>query len=184
MFEVMKKRIIAFDFDGVLADKPFFVPKNLIELLFKGHCKKELKFRYPKRRFNQLVRKLSHLYFLRPAIKSNIEFLKKLARTNNYEIYLVSGRYHFLINESRLWLKKNGLSQIFKKVIINTGDAQPHLFKQRTLQKIKAQVYVDDDPLISDYLQEKTKLKIYCYSSQQADCQKATWIKQLEDMKI
>lgn len=169
----MAKVKIAFDLDGVIIDKPPFVPKRVIELLFKGHTGSQLHYRFPKFKAEQLIRKLSHLYLFRPPIESNLEFIKLLARDSRYELYVVSARYSFLKSETDLWLKKRKIENFFKKIYLNLGNEQPHLFKEKVLKKLKVAIFVDDDTLLADYLVEKLKgTRVYCFSRFKS-CQKA-----------
>jgi len=163
-----RRRIrIAFDLDGVIIDKPPFIPKKLLEWLFRGPRKDGLHYRFPTTKFEQWIRKLSHFWLFRPPIKKNIEFIKNLAKDPKYELYIVSGRYSFLEKETKKWLEKWKLTGIFKEIFINLKNEQPHLFKERILKKNGIQIFVDDDELISLYLSKKNIGKIFCYSKNQ-----------------
>lgn len=179
----MEKKIkIAFDLDGVIIDKPPLIPKKLLEKLFRGFKNKGLHYRFPKTQFEQQIRKLSHFYLFRPPIKKNIEFIKKLALSKKYELYVVSGRYLFLKNQTENWLEKRGLTSIFKKVFINLNNEQPHLYKEKMLAKIGADIYVDDDFLLADYLSKNKNCRIFCYSSKGEMCQKASRVRELKEI--
>lgn len=162
----MEKKIkVAFDLDGVIVNKPPLVPKKLLERLFKGAGGGVLHYRFPKSKLEQKIRRISHFYLFRPPIKKNIEFIKELSKNPKYELYAVSGRYSFLEDETKKWLEKRGLRGIFKNVFINLSDEQPHIFKEKKLKEIKAEVFVDDDCELADYLTGKiNECKIYCFS--------------------
>jgi len=161
----VKKIKIAFDLDGVIIDKPPLVPKKLIEWLFRGFKKNGLHYRFPHSKIEQRIRKFSHYYLFRPPIKKNIEFIKKLAKEKKYELYVISGRYSFLKEETEKWLKKRKIDSIFKQVFINLSNEQPHLFKEKKLKEIKAEIFVDDDYLIVNYLTDKiSDCRIFCFS--------------------
>jgi len=149
----MKKIRLAFDLDGILVDKPPLIPKKLLERLFKGK-QKGLHYRFPETKIEQSIRKISHFYLFRPPIKKNIILLKKLARNRKYDLYLVSSRYSFLEKETRAWLKKKKINQCFNQVILNLNNQQPHLFKEKQIEKFKIGIYLEDDPLITDYLEK------------------------------
>jgi len=172
-----KKIKIAFDLDGVIIDKPPFISKRLLERLFRGKKEKKLHYRFPKSKLEIFIRKLSHFYLFRPPIKENIKFIKKLAKNKKYELYVVSGRYSFLRPETDIWLKKCGLVGVFKEIYINGKDEQPHLFKERKLEEVKADIFIDDDSLLADYLAEKNiDAKVFCLGNMNENCQKATVI--------
>lgn len=160
----MKRKIkVAFDLDGVIADKPPFVPKGLLEWLFKGGRRGRFDYRFPHSRTEQAIRKLSHFYLFRPPIKKNIRLIKDLVKAGKYELFVVSGRYGFLKPETENWLKKRGLKGIFKKIYLNRLNEQPHLFKEKTLKQIRPDIFIDDDNEIVDYLTGKVGGKIYCF---------------------
>lgn len=171
----MEKKIkVAFDLDGIFIDKPPLVPKSLLEWLFKGSLSHRLHYRFPRGRGEQLVRKISHFYLFRPPLRQNLCWLKKLSSDENFVFFAVSGRYRFLQKETEIWLEKRGLKPLFKEVFLNLGNEQPHLFKEKVLKEIKADIFVDDDPLLADYLAQKLgTTRIYCYSRKKTGCQKA-----------
>lgn len=179
----MKKIKIAFDLDGVIIDKPPLIPKKLLERLFRGKTNHKLHYRFPKSKFEQLIRKISHFYIFRPPIRENIDFVKKLSKNSEYEIYAVSGRYSFIQEETRNWFKKRHIDNVFKQVFLNTEDEQPHLFKERKLKELGVQIFVDDDELLADFLADKLKnTKIFCLSDNECLCGKATKIHSLTSL--
>ena len=180
----MRKIKIAFDLDGVIIDKPPIIPKSLLERLFRGNCEEKLHYRFPKSKLEQKIRKLSHFYLFRPPIKQNIELIKEISRNSDYEIYFVSGRYSFLKEETHLWLEKRNLKNVAKDIFLNLNDEQPHFFKEKILKEIMADVFVDDDNLLADYLSEKLpKVKVFCYSAiKHVVCQKAKKINSLREL--
>lgn len=151
---------VGFDLDGVLANKPPLIPKSLLERLFKGKEKNGLYYRYPRLKLEIWLRKFSHFYLFRPPIRSNINFAKKLKK-RGYKLYLISSRYSFLEKETKAWLKKRGLSNVFEKIFLNLDDEQPHLFKTKVLKKLNLDYYFEDDKKTVDFLRLKFKNKIF-----------------------
>lgn len=143
---------IAFDLDGVLCNKPPIIPRFLIEYLFCGSRKKELCYRFPKTKIEQQIRKLSHFYLFRPPIKAGFNLLKKYPKD---QIFLVSARYSFLEKETYCWLEKQKIRNYFQDIFLNTNNDQPHLFKEKIVQQLKPDLFIEDDPLIARYLQTK-----------------------------
>jgi phosphoglycolate phosphatase-like HAD superfamily hydrolase len=163
----MNKKIkIAFDLDGVFVDKPPFIPKAVIEFLFRGHKSRKLHYRFPKNQAEQLIRKISHYYLFRPPIKENIEFLKRIAQKGNFELFIISGRYSFLEKETAVWLEKKGIKSYFKKVFVNLSNDQPHLFKEKILNQVKPDIFIDDDPVLVDYLVKKGLPNIFFFDKE------------------
>lgn len=175
---------IAFDLDGVIIDKPPLISKKLLERLFRRGGKEGLHYQFPKSKLEQRIRKLSHFYLFRPPIKKNVEFIRNLAKNSKYELYIISGRYSFLEKETENWLEKRMIKDLFKGIFLNLEDEQPHLFKEEILKKIGAEVFVDDDYLLADYLTEKLKItKVLCYSPGESNLsKKAVDIKKIEEL--
>ncbi|MBU0569248.1 glycosyltransferase, partial [Patescibacteria group bacterium] len=158
-----KKKLvkIGFDLDGVIINKPPFIPNNIIEWLYRSHSAKKLSYRYPNTKFEKQVRQLSHHPLLRPPLKSNLAFIRNLSKNKKYKLYAISSRYSFLQSRTEQWFKKNNLEGIFEKVYLNTSDEQPHLFKERILNKLKPDIFIEDDPCVVDYLKDRLgKIKI------------------------
>lgn len=152
-----KQKIIkvGFDLDGVIIDKPPFMPKILIEWLYRSHKNKRLAYRFPNKP-EQIIRWISHFPVFRPPLKKNLEYLIDYKK-NNHNIVAISSRYSFLEKRTQNWIKANGLEKVFTKVYLNTKDEQPHLFKERILKKISLDMYIDDDKPLVNYLKGKVK---------------------------
>ncbi|OGH19075.1 MAG: hypothetical protein A3F31_01105 [Candidatus Levybacteria bacterium RIFCSPHIGHO2_12_FULL_38_12] len=144
---------IGFDLDGIFIDKPPFVPKVIIERLYK---KKNgaIKYRIPGR-FEQIVRKISHAKLFRPAIKQNIKYLHKIHKFNSHRCYLISGRFGFIQKQTDHILNAYKISNVFYKRCVNLQSKQPHLFKNEMLKKLKIKKFVDDDLDLLIFLSKK-----------------------------
>jgi len=154
----MERIKIGIDLDGVVVNKPFFIPKSLIEWLFRAHHNHGKKYRIPKSKLEIAIRKLSHHWLIRPPITKNIKIIKQLAKAKNIKAYLISGRYQFLQKETDVWLKINGLTKLFPTPHINLSNLQPHLFKEQMAKKFKLDYFFDDDPIIINHF-KNTSLK-------------------------
>lgn len=160
-FKKIRGRLFGFDLDGVLADKPPFISKKCLEWLFKGDSRR-LHYRFPRYWWEQLLRRWSHFYLLRPPIKENLLFLKKIL-AHGGRVCLVSSRYSFLDRETKIWLKKNHLDSVFEQILLNPHNLPPHLFKEEALRLLKPAVYFEDDPEIVAYLHRRLKnTRIVC----------------------
>ena len=134
---------IGFDLDKVFIDYPPIVPDKIIDRLYKKKANGTLLYRIPSRP-EQILRRLSHLTFLRPPIYENISFLKSIPKDKN-ELYLISSRYKFLKKTTDELLKRHEFDKVFNAHYFNFDNKQPHLFKAQTLKKLKLDMYVDDD---------------------------------------
>jgi len=152
-----KKVRIGFDLDGVIIDKPPFIPHSIMEKLVREHDHKKLSYRYPTSSFERKIRFWSHHPLLRPPIKKNIRLIKELYKSKNYKLFVVSSRYSFLEERTRQWFRFYKLRKFFEKVYINLEDAQPHLFKEEMIKRLKLDVFIDDDLPLLDYLRKQLK---------------------------
>lgn len=143
---------VGFDLDGVLVDGPPFVPSWLLELLYRGTKGKKLHYRIPSSKIEIWIRQLSHNSFFRPPVLKNIEILKQM--TGN-ELFLITSRFSFLQKRTMNLLKLYGIDHLFKEIVLNSNDDQPHLFKLRTLERLKLDLFIDDDEDLLTFLKEK-----------------------------
>ncbi len=134
---------IGFDLDKVFIDYPPFFPSGLFDRLYKKKDPDVLLYRIPNYP-EQLGRKLLHLPFLRPPIKKNLTILRNIPKSTN-KLYLISSRYKFLKNETNRLVKKHQLNKTFDALYFNFTNKQPHLFKEDVLNKLKLDIYIDDD---------------------------------------
>lgn len=152
-----KKLKVGFDLDGIIVDKPFFVPKPIIEWLYRAHNGNHKKYRVPAWKPEILIRKLSHHWAFRLPLRKNLSLVKKIAQQKHIEAYIISGRYNFLKNRTKQWFKIHKLNGYFKKKYINMDNEQPHLFKEKMIKKLNLDYFFDDDPLTYEYLKDKIK---------------------------
>jgi len=152
-----KKIRVGVDLDGVIVGKPFFIPKNFLEWLVRSHTNSKKKYRFPKLKAEIWIRKKSHHWLLRPAMRGNIERIKKIGREKKLELFIISGRYNFLKKKTQIWLKKHHLEKTFQQVFINQKNKQPHFFKEEMIKRLKLDHFFDDDPIVIDYLKKRAK---------------------------
>ena len=152
-----KKRIvrIGFDLDGVIIGKPPFIPQIALEALVREHKNRNLSYRFPESEFERKVRIASHYPLLRPPIRKNIKIIKELNKSNNYTLFVVSSRYSFLEERTMEWFKFYKLRKFFKEIHINLKDEQPHLYKEKMINKLKLNVFIDDDLPLLNYLRKR-----------------------------
>ncbi len=152
---------IGFDFDKIFINYPFFVPGFVIDKFYKKNINGQLLYRIPSKP-EQLFRLLLHHPLFRQPIKENVDFLKKLASKNTNSYYLISSRFSFLKKTTEKLVHKFGIDKIFKGLYFNFSDEQPHLFKNQTIQKLKIDLYLDDDlPLLNFLAGKNPKTKFF-----------------------
>jgi hypothetical protein len=151
---------IGFDLDKIFINTPLFVPDKVINKFYKKRDDGVLLYRIPNYS-EQLLRKATHLPFLRLPIKENLDFLKRIAKKDN-NLYLISSRYKFLEKETTRIIKKYQLDKIFNSMHFNFENKQPHHFKNEILKKLNLDIYVDDDlSLLKHVAKNNPKTKFY-----------------------
>ena len=158
---VMKRRIkIGLDFDGVVAYNPFRVARPIVAFVkSKLFGVKKLKFWYPQKRWQQIFWVIIHESSIFPA--NGVELLKKLVREEKIEAHLITARYSFLDNHLYNWLDKYKIRKLFKTINMNKQDEQPHLFKEKLIDRYKLDYYIEDNLDIVKHLVQKNKKNIY-----------------------
>jgi len=145
---------IGFDLDKIFINFPPLIPPKVIDLLYKEKTKQGLKYRIPSR-IERSLRILSHHPFLRSPITKNLDFLKKNLSTGKNNYYLISSRFDFLKDRTDDLIKRYDLDRIFKAMYFNYLNKQPHEFKNEILEKLKLDMYADDDLQLLEYLADK-----------------------------
>jgi hypothetical protein len=157
---------IGFDLDKIFIDYPPFVPASIIDSIYKKKTENTLLYRIPKRP-EQILRRFTHYPFFRPAIKENILFLRKISSLKKHQYYLISGRFGFLRKTTEQLLKKHTFDKIFNKMFFNFDNKQPHVFKEKVINSLHLDCYIDDDLPMLEYLAKKnTKTKFFWLSGQ------------------
>lgn len=142
---------IGFDLDKIFINTPPFVPNWLIDKLYKQKDNGELLYRIPGK-FEQRIRKISHVSLLRPPIPQNLKELESIAQNKKYSAFLISSRFGFLRKNTEKIVSKYKLDKYFKRMYFNLDNSQPHMFKNNVIQKEDITLYVDDDLSLLRYL--------------------------------
>jgi len=169
----MKKKFkVGFDLDGVILYNPIRIFRKLIsdilkplkKNLFNTKKNKAELFYIPKSKIMRFVWLILHKTSF--MISPDYDQLIKISKKKNVELYLITGRYGFLENDLKKWLKKINAKKIFKKVFYNKKNSQPHLFKKNVIQKLNLKYYVEDNWDIVKKLNHKnSKAKIIWLSN-------------------
>lgn len=157
--------IIGFDLDGIFIDAPQFIPKSVLEWLYRGAQKNGPSYRFPSKA-EQIVRKMSHFSLFRPKIQKNINYINTLKlKSKSNKLYLISSRYQFLENTTYSLLKKYKLIPCFSSINLNLKNEEPHLFKEKIIKKLKIDFYIDDDFRLLKYLSQNCpETKFFWYN--------------------
>lgn len=154
----MKKLRVGFDFDGVIAYNPVRVARLPISLFKRLVIKKtKLTFFRPKNKLEELLWIAVHETSIFPA--NGVSLLKKLVGEGKIEAHLITGRYSLLHPQLLGWLKRNGLDDTFSSLNLNS-DLQPHMFKQQTIERLKLDIYIEDNLDIVKHLSTSLRTKV------------------------
>jgi len=150
---------IGLDFDGVVVYDPVRVVRAPVKWFKKRVLgMRKLTYYVPHNRWQQMLWKIVFGAGIWPA--KGVNELRELGKNSDIELYLITGRFKFLEKNINWWLKKNNLAHVFKSITINEHNEQPHLFKERTIKKLKLDYYVEDNLDVVQHLAERLDCKI------------------------
>ncbi|MCX6731085.1 MAG: hypothetical protein NTZ55_04505 [Candidatus Roizmanbacteria bacterium] len=151
---------VGFDMDGVLLYNPGRIIRPLISYFKRFFLhKKRLKFYYPKTKSEKVFWRLVHKSSIYNA--PGVSEITRIVKEGTIEAYLITARYNYLGSSVEKWVKENKLENTFKGVFYNSKDEQPHEFKERMINELKLDVYVEDNFDIVNYLAQKTPAEIF-----------------------
>ena len=155
MSKTKKRKLkVGFDFDGVVAYNPLRIVRPILHLGKKIFLRpKELSFFCPQNAWQRFCWQIIHESSFFPA--PGFKLLKKLLKEGKIEGYLLTSRYDHLEDQFYRWLKKHDVDKLFKSYHLNKKDEQPHKFKERTIKKLKLDLFLDDNWDIVNYLNSK-----------------------------
>ena len=178
----MTKKIlkVGFDLDGVLLYNPARLFRPIIALIKRKKIiinRNHLEFYVPKPGLGQFFWELLHKssMWLAPGF-NEIEELKKAKKI---EAYLITGRFGHLQENYEMWRKKMNADSLFMKSFMNSGDEQPHLFKERLIRELKLDYFIEDNWDIVRYLASR-----FNQSRQEKKVVKIIWLSNIFDFKI
>lgn len=154
----MKKQIlrVGFDLDGVLLYNPARIARPIISFIKKPFIKKgELIFYSPTSYWEKQLWHFFHKSSI--FIAPGLEDIKELIQTKKIKAYIITARYSYLKNDLEKWLKKMKIHQSFSGIYFNQKDEQPHLYKERMINNLKLNAFVEDNLDIVSHLKSKIK---------------------------
>ena len=156
----MKKQIlkIGFDLDGVLLYNPARIIRPIMSFIKKNILKRDLnKFYYPKNKIEKLIWWFLHKSSLWPA--PGINEILSLIKQKKIQAYIVSARYELLESDFSRWHKIIDPNKLFSGYFYNNKNDQPQMFKEKMINKLKLNVFVEDNWDIINYLNLKLKIR-------------------------
>ena len=157
---IRRKIRVGLDFDGVVAYNPFRVIRPVVAFVkTKLFGVRRLEFFYPRKRWQQILWIIAHESSIFPAY--GIYLLRRMVKEETIEVHLITARFSFLDDHLNRWLVRNKLKHIFRSVNLNKQDAQPHIFKEKTVSRLKLDYFIEDNLDIVKYLSQRSGTKIF-----------------------
>jgi len=159
-YKMNKPLRIGFDLDGVLLYNPLRIgrmPVTYIKRKFFNERKTH--FHIPHGKIEEGIWSILHLSSM--FLVDGLSPIDTLIKQNKVEAYVVTARYNFLQPNTRFWFNRLRKKHNFKDLIANTDDQQPHLYKEKILNRLKLDIFVEDNWDIVDYLHPKVSTKIF-----------------------
>lgn len=157
-----KKTIrIGLDLDGVVAQHPwggFWVwLRKLKEGTLKSACPST--YYYPStflERWAWMV-----IDWMKKPVFDQEGILAKLASQDQVKLYIITSRFIFLEKLTKKWLRKHKLDDFFHRVLINTEDLEPIVFKTNIVKEHNLSFFIEDDLEVINSLKKKTKAQFF-----------------------
>lgn len=156
----MKKQTlrVGFDLDGVLLYNPARIIRPIMSFVKKNVLRRDLnKFYYPKNKIEKLIWWFLHKSSLWPS--PGINELIKLVKQKKINAYVVSARYELLEKDFTRWINIIDPDKVFSGCFYNNKNDQPQLFKEKMINKLNLDIFVEDNWDIVSYLDFKSKGK-------------------------
>ena len=149
---------VGFDLDGVLLYNPTRVARPIISTLKRFTApKRKGVFYVPESATTQKAWNMLHATSM--FIEPGYEHAKILIKKKKIEAYIVTARYGFLSEDFEKWQKKLDAKTYFKQCFFNQKNEQPHAFKQRMIEKLDLDVFIEDNWDIVKALSQNPKNK-------------------------
>lgn len=166
---------VGFDLDGVLLYNPARIIRPVVKKFKRRFIKKRSdKFFVPKGPLQEKMWQLFHKSSF--IVAPGFEEIRELVEQGKIEAYLITARFDHLKPDLDRWVKKMGGEKIFKQVYHNRLNQQPHLYKAEMVNKLKLDLFVEDNWDIVRHLRELRKQKEHST--------RVFWITNLFDKKI
>lgn len=135
---------VGFDLDGVLLYNPMRVARPVVSLMKRLFLtKRATTFFIPKSTTSRSIWYVLHSSSM--WIEGGYDSAKKLIETKKIEGYIVTARYGFLKEDFEKWQKKLEANKYFKKCYVNEKNEQPHVYKNRLVNELNLDYFIEDN---------------------------------------
>lgn len=151
---------VGFDLDGVLLYNParIFRPVTLLaKTILRHKSSTKIEFYYPKSPIEKTLWNIVHWSSL--FIAPGFDDIKELAKEGKINAYIVTSRYDCLKGDFARWLKKMNAEIVFIDTFHNKNNLQPHIFKEKKINELGLDLFVEDNWDIVQHISKHTKTK-------------------------
>jgi len=160
----MKIIRIGLDLDGVVLYNPARIMRPIVKLVKSIFFKERLStFYIPK---SEIEKKFWFIFHKSSIFVSpGFELVKKLSKRKDVEFFIITGRFDYLKEDLYKWIDKINGRKFLKGIYHNKDNEQPHIFKEKMLNKLKLDYFVEDNLDIVAHLHKYSKTKVYWISN-------------------
>lgn len=146
---------VGFDLDGVLLYNPLRLARPFVALAksLLHISNDQNKFHIPKTPAEQFIWRIPHLLSI--FTPKGFEELPEMAKSGDFELYLITARYAYLYPYLKRFIDKKNATEFFKEIIYNKSNEQPHLYKARVIKDLELDYYVEDNWDVVQHLNEQ-----------------------------
>jgi len=151
---------VGFDLDGVLLYNParIFRPITIVaKTILRHKSPTKTEFYYPKSTIEKMLWNIVHWSSL--FIAPGFEDIKELAKEGKIKAYIVTSRYDCLKGDFARWLRKMDAEVVFIDTFHNKNNLQPHIFKEKKINELGLDLFVEDNWDIVRHISTHTKTK-------------------------
>ncbi|MEI6532214.1 MAG: hypothetical protein WCO06_00085 [Candidatus Roizmanbacteria bacterium] len=134
---------IGLDLDGVILYNPARIIRPLIALIKNQLGIKKTKFYIPKKPWEKQLWLLFHKSSL--YVAPGFRDIQKLADKKLVKVYIITARYSFLKDDFEKWISKSKADTFVEAYFHNTNDEQPHIYKEKMIQSLDLDYFVEDN---------------------------------------
>ncbi len=155
----LKPLKVGFDLDGVLFFNPLRFVRGPLDLIKKGGTLEYI----PKTRIEQFLWRIIHMSSFTPA--SGWQKIRDLSKAGLIEPYVVTARFKCLKKDFDHCMQIVNAPDYFAGYYQNLQDEQPHKYKERMINELGIEYYVEDNWNIVEHLTKTTSAKILWVSN-------------------
>ncbi len=139
-----KRLKVGFDLDGVILYNPTRVARPIISAMKRVVApNRSGKFYVPRSGVGKEIWHMLHASSM--FIEPGYDRVKNLVKKNKIEGYIITARYGFLAQDFAKWQQKLEADKYFRDCFYNKKNEQPQMYKQRMIETLDLDVFIEDN---------------------------------------